>query len=127
MMLLAIFAAGIAFYEVFVGLGALKHVADMMATTNGSLAVVKSTTLSDEEKAAAMQKSSAAMFAAIFLMLAKILAASAAAAIVLFLISLVKWNFEELALYSIKPVPLIAVVIFLALYGKFRHGRRAKG
>jgi hypothetical protein len=124
-MLLAIFAAGIVFYETFVALKTLSHVRAMMETTQGSLAIVQSTTMSDEEKASAMQQSSVKMIGGVFMMTGKLLIAVAATAAALYAISLVRWSFDGLIAYSIKPVPLIATVVFLIAYGKLRHGRRA--
>ncbi|MEZ5896982.1 MAG: hypothetical protein R3C51_11350 [Parvularculaceae bacterium] len=125
MMLLAIFLAGIVFYEVFVGLRTLTHIQAMMETSQASLAVVQSSTMSDEDKAAAMQSASLKMFGGVFMMVAKLFAAGAATAAVLYAISLVRWSFNDLLAYSIKPIPLVAVVVFLIVYGKIRHGRHA--
>ncbi len=126
MMLLAVLLAGVAFYEAFVGLRTLRHIKDMTATTSASLGIVKSTTMSDEEKAGSMQASSLRMLSALFAMLWKILAATAAAALVLYVASFALGSFEDLLAYSIRPLPLVAVIVFLVVYGKLRHGRAAR-
>ena len=125
-MLIAILAAGIVFYEAFVALKALSNVAAMNRTVAASFAVVQSTTMSDEDKAAAMQKSGAAMFGAVGLTAAKIAAAAVAAFAFLYVVSLVTWPFEEILDYSLRPLPLLATIAVLTVYGFLRHGRRKK-
>ncbi len=123
-MLVAVLAAGLVFYEAFVALKSLANVQAMQETVRGSLAVVQSTTMSDEDKATAMQKSSVAMIGAVAVIAAKILAAVVASAIFLYAISLFTWPFGEIVEYSIKPLPLLATIAVLTVYGMVRHGRR---
>ena len=123
-MLAIIFVAGIVFYEAFFALKALANVEAMQKTVAGSLAVVQSTAMSDEDKAAALQKSSGAMLAAVAVTTGKILAAVAASALFLFVVSLFTWPFDEIIAYSVKPLPLLATIAVLTVYGIFRHGRR---
>lgn len=123
-MLVAVLAAGLVFYEAFVALKSLANVQAMQETVRGSFAVVQSTTMSDEDKATAMQKSSVAMIGAVAIIAAKILAAVAASAIFLFAISFFTWPFGEIVEYSIKPLPLLATIAVLTVYGMVRHGRR---
>ena len=123
-MLIAVLLAAIVFYEAFAALKALSNVAAMQETMRASLSVVKSTTMTDEEKAVAMQKSSGAMIGSVAIVFGKILASVTASAAFLYAVSLVAWPFDELVAYSIKPLPLLAVVGVLAIYGMVRHGRR---
>lgn len=123
-MLIAVIVAGLIFYEAFVALKSLANVRAMQETVRGSLAVVQSTSMSDDEKAAAMQKSSVAMIGSVGVIFAKILVAVAASALFLYLVSLVAWPFNELVEYSIRPLPLLAVIVILSIYGMVRHGRR---
>lgn len=124
-MLVAILVAAVAFYEVFMGLKTLTHLAAMSATSKSSMTVAQSTTMSDEEKAAAMRRASMAMFGATFQMIGKLAAAIAAAGAVLYVASLIKWPLSDLLAYSVEPIPLVATVFALFVYGKLRHGRRA--
>lgn len=124
MMLAVILLAGVAFYEVFAALRTLSNVQAMRATTQQALGVVQSKTMSDEEKAVAMQRSSVAMFASIGLTVLKIAAAVAAAVAVLYLVSLFAWSFDGLIEYSVKPLPLVAMIVGVTAYGMVRHGRR---
>lgn len=123
-MLIAVIVAGLIFYEAFVALKSLANVRAMQETVRGSLAVVQSTSMSDDEKAAAMQKSSVAMIGSVGVIFAKIFVAVAASALFLYLVSLVAWPFNELVEYSIRPLPLLAVIVILSVYGMVRHGRR---
>lgn len=123
-MLIAVLVAGLVFYEAFVALKSLANVEAMRETVRGSFAVVQSTTMSDEDKATAMRKSSAAMIGSVAVIFGKILIAVAASAIFLLLVSLVAWPFGEIVEYSVKPLPLAAVVVVLSVYGMVRHGRR---
>ncbi|OFX04623.1 MAG: hypothetical protein A3E78_05205 [Alphaproteobacteria bacterium RIFCSPHIGHO2_12_FULL_63_12] len=123
-MLIAVIVAGLIFYEAFVALKSLANVRAMQETVRGSLAVVQSTSMSDDEKAAAMQQSSVAMIGSVGVIFAKILVAVAASALFLYLVSLVAWPFNELVEYSIRPLPLLAVIVILSIYGMVRHGRR---
>lgn len=123
-MLIAVIVAGLIFYEAFVALKSLANVQAMQETVRGSLAVVQSTSMSDDEKAAAMQKSSVAMIGSVGVIFAKILVAVAASAVFLYLVSLVAWPFNDLVEYSIRPLPLLAVIVILSVYGMVRHGRR---
>ncbi|HNR77820.1 MAG TPA: hypothetical protein PKM48_11865 [Parvularculaceae bacterium] len=123
-MLAAILIAGAAFYEVFVALKTLSDVRKMRATMDRALGVVQSKTMSDEEKATAMRKSSASMFGSIGLTVMKVATAVAAAAATLYVVSLFAWSFDDLIEYSVKPLPLIATIIGVTLYGMIRHGRK---
>jgi hypothetical protein len=123
-MLVAVLLAGLVFYEAFVALKSLANVQAMQETVRGSFAVVQSTTMSDEDKAAAMQKSSIAMIGAVAVIAAKILAAVTASAIFLYAISLFTWPFGDIVEYSIKPLPLLATIVALTVYGMVRHGRQ---
>ncbi len=123
-MIVVILLAGVVFYEAFFALRTLADVDTMQTTMLDSLGVVRSTTMSDEEKAAAMQRSSLAMAGAVGAVTGKILAAVAASALFLFAVSLFAWSFRSLVEYSVKPLPLIAVISTILIYGMFRHGRR---
>lgn len=123
-MLIAVLLAGLVFYEAFVALKSLANVQAMQETVRGSLAVVQSTTMSDEDKARAMQKSSGAMIGSVGIIFGKIVLAVAASAIFLYAVSLLTWPFHEIVEYSIKPLPLLAVIVILTVYGMVRHGRR---
>lgn len=123
-MLVAVLAAGLVFYEAFIALKSLANVQAMQETVRGSFAVVQSTTMSDEDKATAMQKSSIAMIGSAAIIAAKILAAVAASAVFLYAVSLFTWPFGEIVEYSIRPLPLLATIAVLTVYGVFRHGRR---
>ncbi len=123
-MLIAVLAAGLIFYEAFVALKSLANVQAMQETVRGSLTVVQSTTMSDEDKASAMQKSSVAMIGSVAIIFGKILVAVAASAIFLYAISLFTWPFGDIIDYSVKPLPLLAVIVILTVYGMVRHGRR---
>jgi len=123
-MIVVILLAGVVFYEAFFALRTLADVDTMQTTMLDSLGVVRSTTMSDEEKAAAMQRSSLAMAGAVGAVTGKILAAVAASALFLFAVSLFAWSFRSLVEYSIKPLPLIAVISTILIYGMIRHGRR---
>ncbi|MEK7265907.1 MAG: hypothetical protein AAB227_07385 [Pseudomonadota bacterium] len=123
-MLIAVLLAGLVFYEAFVALKSLANVQAMQETVRGSFAVVQSTTMSDEDKAAAMQKSSVAMMGAVGVIFGKILIAVAASAAFLYAVSLFTWPFHEIVEYSVKPLPLLAVIVILSVYGMVRHGRR---
>lgn len=123
-MIVVILLAGVVFYEAFFALRTLADVDTMQTTMLDSLSVVRSTTMSDEEKAAAMQRSSLAMAGAVGAVTGKILAAVAASALFLFAVSLFAWSFRSLVEYSVKPLPLIAVISTILIYGMIRHGRR---
>lgn len=123
-MLVAVLLAAIVFYEAFAALKTFSNVAAMQETMRGSMAVVQSTTMSDEEKAEAMQKSSGAMIGSVAILFSKILAAVGVSAAFLYAVSLFAWSFDELVAYSVKPVPLLAVIGVLTIYGMIRHGRR---
>ena len=123
-MLIAVLLAGVVFYEAFVAFKSLANVQAMQDTVRGSMAVVQSTTMSDEDKATAMQKSSVAMIGSVAIIFAKILGAVAASAIFLYAISLFTWPFGEIVEYSVRPLPLLAVIVVLTVYGMVRHGRR---
>ncbi len=123
-MLVAVLLAGLIFYEAFVALKSLANVQAMQATVKSSLAVVQSASMSDEDKAAALQKSSGAMMAAVAITTAKISAAVAASAIFLYVVSLFAWPFGEIIEYSIRPLPLLATIGGVTVYGMIRHGRR---
>lgn len=123
-MIVVILLAGVVFYEAFFALRTLADVDTMQTTMLDSLSVVRSKTMSDEEKAAAMQRSSLAMAGAVGAVTGKILAAVAASALFLFAVSLFAWSFRSLVEYSVKPLPLIAVISTILIYGMIRHGRR---
>lgn len=125
MMLLALILAGIAFYETFVALGAVRHIAEMSAAGARSVAVVRDTAMDDDEKGRAMRQASGAIFLGTGLMLAKTLLAVAAAGVVLWALALVvpSWTLEGLLAYSVSLVGLIGVIVALVVYGKLRHGR----
>lgn len=123
-MLAAILVAAIVFYETFVAQKALANVQAMQETVKASLAVVQSATMSDEDKATALQKSSGAMMAAVAITTAKISAAVAASAVFLYVVSLFAWPFGEIIEYSIRPLPLLATIGVVTVYGMIRHGRR---
>lgn len=123
-MIVVILLAGVVFYEAFFALRTLADVDTMQTTMLDSLSVVRSTTMSDEEKAAAMQRSSLAMAGVVGAVTGKILAAVAASALFLFAVSLFAWSFRSLVEYSVKPLPLIAVISTILIYGMIRHGRR---
>lgn len=123
-MIVVILLAGVVFYEAFFALRTLADVDTMQTTMLDSLSVVRSKTMSDEEKAAAMQRSSLAMAGVVGAVTGKILAAVAASALFLFAVSLFAWSFRSLVEYSVKPLPLIAVISTILIYGMIRHGRR---
>jgi hypothetical protein len=128
LMLAALIAAGVAFYEVFVAAGALAHVRGMSAAGKDSLAVMKSTKMDDDEKSAAMLRASGAVFRHTGLIVVKTVAAAAAAGAVLFVAAMafggvLGWTFEGLVAFSLTWVGLIGVIVALTIYGKLRHGR----
>ena len=124
-MLVATIFAAIIFYEIFVMLKALTHVATMRATMNGSFEVMKSSTMADEEKGEALRRAGLSMYASVGLLTAKFAGAGAAAACVLFVSSLAGgWPFDRLLGYSVSPVALAATLASLTVYGFMRHGRR---
>lgn len=123
-MLVAVLFAGLVFYEAFVALKTLSNVQTMQQTLRGSLAVVQSATMSDEDKAAAMQKSSIATIGAVAVIFGKILLAVAASAVFLYAVSLFAWPFGDIVEYSIRPLPLLATIAAVTVYGMVRHGRR---
>lgn len=124
MKLAVILLAAIAFYEAFVALKATSDAFKMRETLTHAFAIVQSTTMTDEEKAVAMQRSSVAMIRSVGMTVAKIAASVAAALLVLFIASRFAWRFDDLIVYSLKPIPLIAVVGGVMLYGMIRHGRK---
>lgn len=124
MKIAVILLAGIAFYEAFIALQATSDALKMRETLSQAFAIVQSTTMTDEEKAVAMQRSSVAMISSVGLTVAKIAASVAAALLVLFVVSRFVWAFDDLLAYSFKPIPLIAVIIGVTLYGTVRHGRK---
>ena len=126
MMLAALLIAGVVFYETFFALKSHRDAAAMQETVSAAFAVTQSTTMSDDEKAVAMRKSSVRMMGSVGLVIAKIAAACLAAAALLYLVSLFAWPFESLVSYSLRPLPLIATVSFVCLYGMVRHGRRKR-
>ena len=124
MKIAVILLAGIAFYEAFIALQATSDALKMRETLTHAFAIVQSTTMTDEEKAVAMQRSSVAMISSVGLTVAKIAASVAAALLVLFIASRFAWTYDDLLAYSLKPIPLIAVVGGVMFYGMVRHGRK---
>lgn len=124
MMLTVVLAAGLVFYEVFVALKTMSDVARMQATMRESMTIVQSTTMPDEEKAVAMQRGSLRLIGAVAMTVGKIFGAVIAGGVVIYLASLFTWPFDEIVRYSVKPLPLIATIGFIAAYGMLRHGRR---
>jgi hypothetical protein len=125
MMILALILAGVAFYEVFVGIDAVRHLQGMSEAGRSSLAVMRDPQMNDDEKAAAMRRASGAMFSNTALMLAKTLLAVAAAGVVLWLAALLvpAWTLEALLVYGLTWIGIAGVIVALLLYGKLRHGR----
>lgn len=125
MMLIAIFFAAVAFYEILVMLNAIANVAAMRSTVNHSFEVIRSTTLADEQKGQALRKASVLMFSSVALVLLKFAGAAVVAAGALFVSSLAGgWPIDRLLNYSVSPVAIATTLAALALYGFVRHGRR---
>ncbi len=124
MMLAAVIAAAIAFYEAFVAAKTPASVAALQAHVARSIGIFRSTTLSDEDKASGLQSLSGATFKAVAAIVAKIGAAGVAALAVLYAASFAAGPFETLAAYAVRPTPLIVSAAVLLLYAWIRHGRK---
>ena len=103
-MMLALILAGIAFYEVFVGIGTVRHLQGMSEAGRSSLAVMRDAEMDDDEKAVAMRRASGAMFSDTALMLVKTLLAVAAAARLSGPVApaVAAWTLEALLIYSLS-------------------------
>lgn len=124
MMLAAVLAAAVAFYEAFVAARSPASVAALQANMARAFEIVRSTTKSDEEKASGLQALGGATFVGVAVLVAKIGAACLAAFAVLYAASFLAGPFDALAAYAVRPLPILAATAFLIPYAKIRHGRK---
>ncbi|GLS26278.1 hypothetical protein [Marinibactrum halimedae] len=121
-MFAVVMLASIVFWELFIVVKANSTAKELLGITKQSLGVIRSESMDDDEKAIAMQKNSLNMLKQVFLCCLKIMAALFGSFVVFYMAHITGgWTLEELALYSVNPIVLIAVVILLVVYGKIRH------